>query len=566
MTGPTRYLMLLVYGLTTLFFAAFFAWPIWQVVQGAFRDAEGFTLVYIAEVFRNPLYVEGLRNAFGVAIFSTIGALLLGLPLAFVADRFVFPGRKLMMGLVLLPIMLPPFVGAIGFKQIFGQYGAFNALLQNVGILAPEQAIDWIGRGQFWGVVIVTAFSLYPILYLNALASLANIDPAMEEAAENLGCRGFRRFRRIVLPLMRPGLFAGCTIVFIWSFTELGVPLIFDYSRLTSVQIFYGIKDIGGNPFPYALVCVMLVFSTLFYALGKGFFGRNTFAMMAKASHSGEPRKLGWLGQSFCALFFSGIILAALLPHLGVILIAFARDWYDQVLPSAWTLHNFELALGHQLTVSSIQNSLFYAGLATLLNVLIGIGIAYVVVRTRLPGRHVLDAVAMLPLTVPGLVLAFGYLAMSQEGRFFSFLNAVENPTILLIIAYAVRKLPFVVRSAVAGLQMTSETYEEAARNLGAPPWKAAARITLPLIFANLMAGALLAFSQSMLEVSDSLILAQKAEYYPITKAIYELMQFIGDGRFIASALGVWAMTFLAITIIGANVLLGRKLGAIFRV
>jgi len=555
-----------LYALTLLFFGAFFIWPIWQVMQGGFYDADGFTLAYVLEVFRNPIYLEGLRNAFGVAIFSTFFALLIAVPLAYVADRYEFPFKKLFMGAALLPIMLPPFVGAIGVKQIFGQFGAFNAFLQTVGLLDEGHVIDWIGRGQFWGVVLVSAFSLYPILYLNAVASLASIDPAMEEAAENLGCRGIKRFFRITLPLMRPGLFAGCTIVFIWAFTELGVPLIFDYSRLTSVQIFYGIKDIGGNPFPYALVSVMLFFSVLFYAVGKGLFGRNTFSMMAKASHAAEPRKLGPLGQFLCFAFFAVISFIALLPHLGVILIAFAGDWYNSLLPEAWTLRNFELALGHDLTVRSIQNSLFYAGMATLLNVLVGIGIAWVVVRTKLPGRNALDTLAMLPLAVPGLVMAFGYLAMSQEGKFFDFLNAVENPVYLLIIAYAVRKLPFVVRSAVAGLQTTSVTYEEAAQNLGAPPVKTAIKITIPLILANLLAGALLAFSQSMLEVSDSLILAQKAQYYPITKAIYMLMQFIGDGRFIASALGVWAMAFLAVTILAASSLLGKKLGAIFRV
>jgi iron(III) transport system permease protein len=559
-------LAIVLYAFMIAFFGAFFVWPIWQVLRGGFIDAEGFTLVYIIEVFRNPIYLEGLRNAFGVAVFSTLGALLIAVPLAFIADRYEFPFKKLFMGAALLPIMLPPFVGAIGVKQIFGQFGAFNAFLQTVGILGEEQVIDWIGRGQFWGVVFVSAFSLYPILYLNAVASLANIDPAMEEAAENLGCRGIKRFFKITLPLMRPGLFAGCTIVFIWAFTELGVPLIFDYSRLTSVQIFYGIKDIGGNPFPYALVSVMLFFSILFYAIGKGLFGRNTFSMMAKASHAGSARRPGPVGRILCTGFFTLITFIALLPHLGVVLIAFAGDWYNSLLPETWTLRNFELALGHNLTVASIQNSLFYAAMATVLNVIIGICIAYVVVRTRLPGRHILDTAAMLPLAVPGLVMAFGYLAMSQEGKFFDFVNAVENPVYLLIIAYAVRKLPFVVRSAVAGLQTTSETYEEAAQNLGSPPIKTAFKITIPLIFANLLAGALLAFSQSMLEVSDSLILAQKSQFYPITKAIYELMQFLGDGRYIASALGVWAMAFLAVTILAANNLLGKKLGAIFRV
>ena len=213
----------------------------------------------------------------------------------------------------------------------------------------------------------------------------------------------------------------------------------------------------------------------------------------------------------------------------------------------------------------SIANSLKYASLSTVVDIFLGISIGYVVVRTKLPGRNLLDAMAMMPLAVPGLVLAFGYLAMSQDGRFFSFLNPTVDPTGLLIIAYAVRRLPYVVRSCVAGFQQTSETLEEAAQNLGSPPLKSTIKITLPLITANIMAGGLLAFSFAMLEVSDSLILAQKSAYYPITKAIFELFQLLGDGRFLASALGVWAMVFLAVTIGGMSLLLGRKLGAIFR-
>jgi iron(III) transport system permease protein len=129
-----------------------------------------------------------------------------------------------------------------------------------------------------------------------------------------------------------------------------------------------------------------------------------------------------------------------------------------------------------------------------------------------------------------------------------------------------VRRLPYVVRAAAAGFQQTSETLEEAAQNLGCPPLKATFRVTLPLIMANLIAGGLLAFAFAMLEVSDSLILAQKQAFYPITKAILELYQLLGDGKFIASALGVWAMVFLGVTIVGLSLLLGKKLGAIFRV
>jgi iron(III) transport system permease protein len=161
--------------------------------------------------------------------------------------------------------------------------------------------------------------------------------------------------------------------------------------------------------------------------------------------------------------------------------------------------------------------------------------------------------------------MAFGYFAMSQNGRAFSFLNPIENPTMLLIIAYTVRKLPFIVRSAISGLQQMSYTYEEAAQCLGCSPIKAGIKITFPLIIANLLAGGLLVFSQTMLEVSDSLILAQKQRYYPITKAIYELINLLGEGPFLACSLGVWAMTFLAITVISASTFMGKNLGTIFK-
>jgi iron(III) transport system permease protein len=310
---------------------------------------------------------------------------------------------------------------------------------------------------------------------------------------------------------------------------------------------------------------VMLFASVCLYAISKLTIGRSAHAMMAKATSQGGPRNPGRLAGLLCTVFFSLVIFLAVMPHVGVILVAFSTDWYQSILPTGWTLSHFEAALGHNLTLPSIQNSLKYAGLATLVDIVLGVAIAYVVVRTRLAGRQILDAMAMMPLAVPGLVLAFGYLAMTQEGKFFAFLNPSIDPLVILVIAYAVRRLPYVVRSASAGFQQTSVTLEEAAQNLGCPPLRSLRKITIPLIAANLLAGGLLAFSFAMLEVSDSLILAQKQQDYPITKAIFELYQLLGEGRFIASALGVWAMAFLAVTILGASLILGKKLGAIFR-
>ncbi len=557
----------LVFAFTAAFFAAFFLWPILQILRGGFVDADGaLTFEYLWALLNDPVYRGGLTTSFALACATTTLSVLVALPLAFLSDRFLFPGKALLGSLILIPMILPPFVGAIGIKQIFGQYGALNGLLITLGLAPETWAYDWFATSRFWGIAAVQSLSLYPIIYLNAVAALANVDPAMEEAAQNLGCTGFRRFFKITLPLIKPGLFAGGTIVFIWAFTELGVPLIFDYPQVTSVQIFYGLKDIGGNPFPYTLVAVMLASTVLLYALGKGLFGRQSYAMMAKATSSGGARPLPTMRAWLCTAAFAGVTLVAVLPHLGVILVAFSNDWYRTVLPTDFTLENFRIALGHDLTVPAIANSLKFASISTLIDIALGIAIAYVVVRSKIKGRQVLDFLAMLPLAVPGLVLAFGYLAMSQEGRFFSFINPIENPTVLLIIAYSVRRLPYVVRSAVAGFQQPSETLEEAAQNLGAPPLRATIKVTLPLITANLIAGGLLAFAFAMLEVSDSLILAQKQVYYPITKAILELFQLLGDGKYIASALGVWAMVFLGVTIVGMGLLLGKKLGAIFRV
>jgi iron(III) transport system permease protein len=322
----------------------------------------------------------------------------------------------------------------------------------------------------------------------------------------------------------------------------------------------------SGNPAPYALVAILLASTVLLYAASRLLLGRAAYAMAPRAAGSSGPRRLPWFLGLPCALAFVAVLAVAVLPHVGVVLVAFSSDWYGTIVPQHFTLLNFRLALGHEFTVPAIGNSLRYAGLATLLDLALGVAIGWIIVRSRIWCRHVLDAVVMLPLAVPGLVLAFGYLAMTREGRTFAFLDPVANPTLLLVIAYSIRRLPFVVRAAVAGFQQTSESLEEAAQNLGAQPLRVLRRITLPLIAANLVAGGLLAFAFAMLEVSDSLLLAQKQVFFPITKAIFELFQLLGDGRFLASALGVWTMAFLGLVIVAASLLVGKKLGALFRV
>jgi iron(III) transport system permease protein len=544
----------------------FFVYPAGMVVKQAFEGPDGFTFEFFAAIFRNPIYREGLWNSFAIGTASTLAALCIAFPLALVGHRYDFIGKPALGVLVLAPMILPPFVGAVGVKQMLGVNGAFNAALVNAGLMDPANPFDWLAEGRLAGIVMMIAFNLYPILYMNIAAALSNLDPAMEQAAENLGCPPWKRFFRITLPLAMPGVFAGSAIVFIWAFTELGVPLVFDFGRTASVQIFDGLKGLDKNPIPYALTAVLLIVAASVFTLSKFVMGRSPLGTAPRPKGRSNALRLRGFKSFACAALFLGVFLLASIPHLGVIMLSLAERWYGTVVPDQFTIQHYVEALGNGLVVPSIQNSLMYAGCATMLALAIGLCVAWVVVRSDLRLRGVLDAVVMLPLAVPGLVMAFGYLALSQEGKPFHFLvGAGGSPFMLLVIAYAIRRLPYVVRSAVAGLQQSNPMLEEAAKSLGATPARTLRRVAIPLIGANLAAGSILAFAFAMLEVSDSLILAQQAQHFPITKAIYTLLSTLGNGTELAAALGVWAMVFLSVAIMGAAIL-GGKRGGLFKV
>ena len=548
-----QYLLLL---LLVAFIAVFLLLPVGNVVE------TGCDRALFVEVFRNAVYRQGLLNSLGIAIVTTSMVFVISVGLAVIYDRYDFPGKSWCNLLMMLPMILPPFVGALGFRRILGHYGVINALLVRCGMAR----VDFLGgSGCFWSVCLIEALHLYPIFYLNVVTALGNLDPSLDEAAANLGSSKFTRFFRIKLPLIRPGILAGASLVLVWSFTELGTPLMFGYTRTTAVQIFNGLNELETNPLPYTLVVIMLGFSALLYIGAKLALGRHAVATMPKAGMGSSARKLKSWRKFLPGAAFLGVSLAAASPHIALVLCAFFQRYNDTLLPEVFTLDNFSNALSNPLVLPSINNSLRYSLLAMVLAVVIGVVTALASVRWKLRFSGAADLLAMLPLAVPGMVVAFGYLGLSRYPWARSFFHPVENPLWLLGVAYAVRRIPYVVRSVSAGLEQTPEELENAARNFGASPLKVLSKITLPLIAANMLVGGLFAFSFSMLEVSDSLILAQKSEFYPITKSLYELAQILGSGPGIACAFGVWAMLFLAATLAVASAVLGKKIGAVFK-
>jgi len=375
----------------------------------------------------------------------------------------------------------------------------------------------------------------------------------------------------VTLPLILPGYFAGAIIVFIWAFTDLGTPLIFGFARVVPVQIFEAVNEINTNPMGFALVVFVLVLTVVLFLISKKVLAGKRYEMMGRGHTGGGERPATRTQTWLLWSLMSGIILLALLPHLAVIVQSLSERWFFSVVPNEWTASNYREVFVHPLAASSIRNSLLFSSCSAGLDLVLGVMIAWLLTRRRIPLAGLLDALAMLPLALPGLVLAFGYVACFDiDDLKHPWLNKVldprENPTLLLIISYSVRRLPYIVRSAYAGFQQTSVTLEEASANLGASPFRTLRKITLPLVMANLIAGTILTFSFAMLEVSDGLILAMREQFFPITKMIYQLLGRIDpNAPSLACALGVIGMVILTVSLVVVGKILGKKMGQLFR-
>ena len=543
-----------------VFFTVFLFYPMAYVFESAFVIEGKITAAFFLLLFSDQFLTQALTNSVLIGVLATVFTAAFSLPLAFLCVRYNFPWKTILQGLLLVPLVMPPFVGAIGLKQIFARYGSLNLLLIDLGLMNPRNPVDWFGGG-FWGIIIIEVLNLFPIMYLSIAAALANIDPSLEEAAESLGAKGFGLFRKVTFPLTFPGFFAGAIIVFIWAFTDLGTPLIFDFSKTVPAQIYSMTQDIATNPMGYVLTVVALLISAVALLSVKRYVGVRSYEMLGRGHVTRREKTLtGWRANAAMA-FLLVVVAVAMVPQISVILTSLAGQWFQTVLPTQYTTRYFEILLTHPVAGPSILNSLFYSVLSTGIDITLGFIIAYMLTRRRFPGRDILDSVAMMPLAIPGVVIAFGFLSAFSKTP----LDVFVNPVPLLIVSYAIRRLPYTVRAAYAGFQQTSVYLEEAAMNLGASPLRTLRAITFPLILANVVAGGILSFSAAMMETSDSLILAPQDRYFPMTKAIYEVNNRLSDGAFVACALGVVGIIVVATCFLIANRLLGRSLGELFR-
>ena len=534
------------------FLLAFLVVPVAAVFYTAFVSGTGdFTLAHFQSFFQISLMRESFWNSLYVAGLSVLFASLIAVPLAYFTVRYRFRGALLIQTLGVLPLIMPPFVGAVAMQLLFGRSGSVNLLLNDAfGFAIPF--MDGLN-----GVIFVESLHYFPFILLNLVVSLRNIDGAMEESAQNLGASGWRLFRRIIFPLALPGYVAGASLVFVKVFDDLGTPLVLGTTNMLAPQAYLRITSVGiEDPIGYVISVVMVTFSVAaLWASARILKGRD-FATLQRGGSSLQRRELSpW--QQVAAYGWVGLVLLLVLsPHLGILLMSLSRVWSFSVLPEGFTLAHYATVFAQ--SKGMIVNTLVYCGAAALIDVVLGAAIAYLILRTRLPGRQLLDLAASSALAIPGVVLAIGYLR-AFRGLELPFLQTAFTASALaLVMAYAVRRLPYALRSCMAVLAQLHVSLEEAAENLGASKARTVRRIVVPLMAGGILAGFVTSFITAAVELSATIVLSSSASQAPMSYGIYLYMQSIA-GRGPGAALGVIAVVIVGVGTYASHWLLERR-------
>ncbi|MFO0294509.1 MAG: ABC transporter permease [Rhodospirillales bacterium] len=538
--------------LIAAFLAVFLVLPVGTVMYVAFTEkgTGAFTLVNFADFFRTELFVRSFWNSVYVSAMSVVWATALALPLAVVTTRFDFRGAALVQTLGFLPLIMPPFVGAVAMQLLFGRNGSVNLLLdEHLGFKVPfMEGLN--------GVIFVQSLHYFPFILINLSAALRNIDRAMEEAAQNLGSSGFRLFRRIVFPLAMPGYLAGASLVFVKVFDDLATPLLLNVKDMLAPQAYLRVTSIGiADPMGYVISVVLVVASVAAMWLSAVAMRGRDYATTQRGGGGLARRRLSTAENLVAWGVVALILLLVLSPHIGLLLLSFATIWSFAPLPDAYTTAHYARVFGESSVY--IRNTLIYASLAGAIDVVIGTAIAYLVLRTKLIGRQWLDWTAMAALAIPGLVLGIGYLRCFY-GVQLPGGQPLATLWIMIVLALAIRRLPYALRACHAALQQISASLEEAAENLGADKARTLRRIVVPLMTGGILAGFVTSFSTAAVELSATLMLVQSNSDAPLAYGLYVFMQSAA-GRGPGAALGVIAVLLVAICTLAAHLLAERN-------
>jgi iron(III) transport system permease protein len=543
-------------GVIWLFLIAFLVYPLARIFYDAFTDEAGrLTLANFAEFAGDGFYRRSLANSLLLGLGTVASTSAVGFAVAFLLVRCDFRGRALFSYLTLIPIVSPPLVGVLGFTFVLGRAGTVNVLLM--------EAFDLVKPINFvyglHGVLLVETLHLFPMIALNVVDALGKIDPALEEAAESVGARSWRRLRTITLPLTTPGYAAGALLVFIWTFSDFATPLVLGVHDLLAAQAYLNIVQfVDRRLFRMGIVisAIMVGLAVVFLVAARRYVAIKDYSSLSYSRIA--RRRLPPAVQVLVVSFLSAVTLLAFIPYLGVGLASVSRGWALTPFPEHYTLQHFERVIVE--TPKYIVNSFLYAGLAVALCIAVGVPIAWILARTRLPGRDTLDALNTLILAVPGTAIGIAYIR-----AFHVELPLLGRPLtglwIILPLVLAVRRLPYTVRGSYASLLLVHRSLEEAAASVGASSVRSFRDVTLPMVWRGVLVGGLFSFMTSLQEASAVLFLSLGG-WETITVGIFSF--YIAGSASEAAALGVILIGVATASLLVVNRVAGARMGGMF--
>lgn len=539
-----------VYG----FLLLFVVYPLFRLLLEAVTDEAGrFTLEFLAQFARDPFYRKALGNSLWVAGGTVAGCVVLGLVAAFLLVRYDFPGRELWSYLTVLPIVMPPLVGIMGLVFVLGRAGTVNVLLMDYfGLARPVNFLyGW------HGVLLAMVLHYFPLVTLNVVDALTKVDASLEEAAEAVGSRGLPRLRDITLPLLTPGLISGATLVFILSFADFATPLVVGMQDLLAAQAYLNIVQfVDRRLFRMGLVvgALMSLMAIGFLLVARRAVAMREYAVVSYRAVERRPLRGAWRGVA--PAFFACVLGLAFLPHLGLLLAAFGKAWSLTPFPTRFTLEHFDQVL--HLTPTYVVNSLRWGAVAVALILVFGVSIGWMLARTNLPGRGLLDSVVTLVLALPGTAVGIAYLR-----AFHAPLLGVSltRSWFIMPLVLAVRRMPYTVRATFASLLTMHRAMEEAAASVGASTLRTFRDVSLPLIWRGVVAGALFSLLFALQEAAATILLVLPG-WETITVGIFT---FYTSGTFgQAAALGVVLVALSGAILYVIYRLTGARLGGLF--
>lgn len=553
---PTTIGALVGFGFIWLFLIVFVAFPLVRIFYDAFTNEAGqLTIVNFAEFFTDQYYLRSLWKSFVLGITTVITTSVVGFAVAFLLMRYEFPGRNTFSYLTMLPMILPPLVGVLGFIFILGRAGTVNVVLMDyLGMTTPINFMYGLH-----GVILVETLHLFPMITLSVLDALSKVDPSLEEAAQGMGAKGWRRFLDITLPLTTPGYISGALLVFIWTFADFITPLVLGVQDVLAAQAYLNIVQfVDRRLFRMGIVisALLVVLAIVFVLVARQYVAIKDYSSLAYSKI--ERRHLGPVKRWVAVGFLGALMFISFIPHIGVTLAAFGRGWSLTPFPVEYTLAFFE-----RVSIESpkfIINSFLYSGLAVLICLVIGVPMAWILGRTKAPGRNTMDALTTLILAIPGTAIGIAYI------RAFHYpLPFIDIPLtsmwIILPLVLAVRRLPYTVRGSFSSLLLVHPSMEEAAQNVGATKLRTFRDITVPLVWKGILVGALFSFITSIQEASATIFLTLGG-WEMIPFGIFTF--YIAGSQSEAAALGVILIVVCALSLFVINRTAGSRVGGLF--